>query len=100
MEQTAVPRCPVAHGQPFDPRSVAAAADPEPWFALARKEVPIFYVPELDAWYVTRYEDIVTVAQDPATFSSVHSNKFKPITSPTLKAVYPDGHPGLTDLGF
>jgi cytochrome P450 len=91
-------RCPIAHGEEFDPRSVAAAGDPEPWFSLARDQVPVFYVPELDVWYVTRYADILAVVQDTASYSSRHSNKFKPMSSDLLRSVYPNGHPGLHSM--
>lgn len=36
-------RCPFAGGAPFEPGSVAAAADPHPWLRAARAEAPVFY---------------------------------------------------------
>jgi cytochrome P450 len=89
-----VPRCPVAHGRAYDPVSVEAALDPQPWLSVARAERPVFYLEEQEAWCVTRYADILEVLRDPKTFSSRYANKFRPITSPVLKRVYPDGHPG------
>lgn len=87
------PRCPVVDGESYDPTSVAAAVDPEPWLARARAEQPVFHLAGQDVWCVTRYADIVRVLRDPVTFSSRHANKFRPMTS-LLTEVYPDGHPG------
>lgn len=92
------PVCPYAEGRAFDPRSLEAAQDPEPWFSVARAEHPVFYVPELKVWYVTRYEDVVAVFKDTKRFSSRRANRFKPMESPVLQEVYPDGHPGLHSM--
>ena len=92
------PRCPVAHGQPYDPLSVGAAIDPEPWLSLARAGQPVFYLPEQDVWCVTRYADILQVLRNPATYSSRFANKFRPMTSAGLREVYPNGHPGLHSM--
>ncbi len=92
---TDVPRCPFAHGEPYDPMSVAAAEDAEPWLAAARTEAPVFYHEPLDLYVLTRHADILAVLRDTATFSSRYTNKFKPMDSPVLRAAFPDGHPGL-----
>ncbi len=97
-ERVSAPACPFSHGMPFDPRSLLAADDPEPWFSLAREHSPVFYVPELQVWYITRYADVVTVLKDTQRFSSRRANRFKPITSSVLRDVYPDGHPGLHSM--
>ena len=39
-----------------------------------RREAPVYRIPERpDIYVVSRYEDVVRVARDPATFSSIHS---------------------------
>jgi cytochrome P450 len=86
-------RCPVVHGQPFDPLSMEAARDPYPWLAAAREQVPVFYDERLRAWCVTRYENIREILRDTATYSNAHANQFREL-SPTLREVYPNGHPG------
>jgi cytochrome P450 len=86
-----VPLCPVAHGRPFDPLSLEAAIDPEPWLSLARAEQPVFYLPGQDVWCVTRYADIREVLRNPATYSSRHANKFRPMSSAGLREAYPNG---------
>src|SRR5262245_3030507 len=44
---------------------------PYPHYDRVRDEQPVVYVPEIECWLVTRYADIVQVARDPQTFSSV-----------------------------
>jgi cytochrome P450 len=61
----------------FDPFAAPVIADPTPWYALMRKEQPIFRVPGQGFYLVTRYEDVMTAVRDTDTFS----NRF---TSPGL----------------
>ncbi len=44
---------------------------PYPHFDRARAERPVVFVPDIECWLVTRYADIVQVARDPHTFSSL-----------------------------
>jgi len=53
-------------GAAFNP----LAEDPYPFYALARGHAPIAYSPELNAWLVTRHEDIQSVLLQPEMFSS------------------------------
>jgi cytochrome P450 len=92
--QTSAPRCPFVAGVPFEPGSVAAAADPHPWLRAARERAPVFFDDASGAYFVTRYEDVVEVLRQPTVFSNSEANAFKPMTSPLLRAAYPDGHPG------
>ena len=86
------PRCPVVHGTPFDPFDPVQADDPYPWMQVARKEAPVFYMPELDVWCVTRYEDVLEVMRDDATFSARNAITPRPLSGP-LAEVFPEGHP-------
>lgn len=46
---------------------------PHETFRLLRREAPVFWHPEPEGpgfWAITRYDDVVTVSMDPATFSS------------------------------
>ncbi|HYY78333.1 MAG TPA: cytochrome P450 [Actinomycetes bacterium] len=60
-------------GRKFNPFHGPQLADPYPVYAQARKEAPVFYSELLQLWYVTRYDDIVTVARNPARFSSAEA---------------------------
>jgi cytochrome P450 len=61
----------------FDPFAEAVIADPARWYALMRKEQPVFRVPGPGFYLVTRYEDVMAAVRDTDTFS----NRF---TSPGL----------------
>jgi cytochrome P450 len=87
------PHCPVVHGEPFEPGSLAAARDPHGWLRAARAEQPVFYDETHGVWMVTRYEDHLEVMRQPTVFSNSEANKFKELP-PRLREVYPDGHPG------
>jgi cytochrome P450 len=52
----------------LDPDAVRC---PHPVFARVREEQPVTFVPEIECWLITRYDDIIRVARDPHTFSSV-----------------------------
>src|SRR5215470_4719761 len=57
----------------FNPFDGAQLADPYRVYARARREEPVFYSQVLRMWYVTRYDDIVSVVRDPVRFSSADS---------------------------
>lgn len=61
----------------WNPFAAEVIADPAPWYALMRKEQPVFRVPGQGFYLVTRYEDVLAATRDTETFS----NRF---TSPTL----------------
>lgn len=48
-------------------------ADPYPFFARARAREPIFFAPSVNAWCVTRYEDIAAIVDDVESFSSAEA---------------------------
>jgi cytochrome P450 len=62
--------CPVVHGRPFALLDPELAGDPWPWLDRALEECPVFYMPDVGQWCVTRYEDVLTVLRDTETFSS------------------------------
>src|SRR5215468_3440986 len=71
MDPKTPPGCPFsAIGAEFNPFHGPQLADPYPLLARARREEPVFFSQLLRMWYVTRYDDIVTVLKDPARFSS------------------------------
>lgn len=82
--------CPVLHGyRPLDPDQVA---DPFPLLAKARQEVPVFFMPEHNEWYVTRYADIEEVLRDTETYSSSDFVNLPPFPKEVADQL-PDGHP-------
>ncbi len=51
--------------------------DPFPFYSKVRQEEPVTFCPDLNAWLVTRYEDIQSVLLQPETFSSRNSLSFE-----------------------
>lgn len=89
--QLDAPRCPVVHGETFDPMRPNQVLDPHPWMAAARREAPVFYMPDYGCWCVTRYDDVLAVLKDTDTFSS--RKVVEPRRLLGLEAALPDGHP-------
>jgi cytochrome P450 len=54
----------------FNPFSPQVREDPYPFYADLRRHAPVCHVPALGCWAVSRYEDVVSILKDPATFSS------------------------------
>ncbi len=52
--------------------------DPYPIYAHAREHAPIFYSPRVDAWVVTRYDDVRTALRSPDVFAS--TNALRPLS--------------------
>ncbi|WP_328349217.1 cytochrome P450 [Streptomyces sp. NBC_00445] len=65
----------------------ALFTDPYPLYRHLRDEAPVKFSPELNAWVVSRYNDIKTVCGDPETFSS------QGLTNP-----YDDLHPEVAEV--
>ncbi|GAA3071416.1 cytochrome P450 [Pseudonocardia yunnanensis] len=74
--------CPIAHG--FDPLSDDYLADPYSVLNDLREIASVHYVPSLDYWVVTRYDDIAAILTDPSTYSA--SNAQAPFSTLTDEA--------------
>jgi cytochrome P450 family 142 subfamily A polypeptide 1 len=72
-------------------------ADPWPLYDWMREEAPA-YKDANGHWYVTRYDDIVAVAKDPDTFTSIEGNR--PTLPPDHSFIHLDGeaHKARRDL--
>lgn len=86
-----VARPPVVNECPFDPLNPEQLRDPHPWLSQARKAAPVFYVPEVDEWWVTRYDDCLTALRDTATYSSRNVIEFQQVNE--IEELLPDGDP-------
>src|SRR6185369_12875069 len=60
---------------PYDLFSQAFLADPFPTFRRMRDEHPVYWHPLLNAWVLTRYDDIQAVLRD-RRFSTERSDQF------------------------
>ena len=88
-EQAIVDGFPVLHG--FDPLSPEQAADPYARLAVAREEMPVFYIPKLDLWCLTRMEDVLEAFRNTEHFSNSHEEVGIPPAE--IAAEMPEGHP-------
>ena len=91
------PGCPHVEGTRFDPLDGDQAACPWPWLRNAREHGPVFYDDKLNVWCITGYEDTRQLYRDYGRLSNRNSNTFRELT-PTLRAIYPDGHPGTKSM--
>jgi cytochrome P450 len=64
--------CPIAHG--YDPLDPAVVADPYPSLRVLRQEGPVFYIPNLDHYIVTRFDDIEAILKDRETWSAANAS--------------------------
>lgn len=55
----------VGASRDFDPFDLAVLSDPLPHYARLREESPVHYLPDYDAWAVSRYADVYDVLADP-----------------------------------
>ena len=75
----------------FDPFGGSTLADPYPQFAHFVEQQPVFWSAELGYWVVSRYEDILPIFKDPATFSSENTQApYKP-RPPEVQKILDDG---------
>jgi cytochrome P450/nitrite reductase/ring-hydroxylating ferredoxin subunit len=80
-------------GIDFDPMSPAQRECPFDIYQKAREQMPVFYNERFDLWVVTRYDDIVRVLKDSATFSSAQSLSVDTAIAPEVQAVLDTGYP-------
>jgi cytochrome P450 len=68
----AMTACPIAHD--YDPLDPAVVADPYPALRRLREEGPVFYIPDLDHYIVTRFDDIEAILKDRETWSAANAS--------------------------
>jgi cytochrome P450 len=80
----------------FDPLAPDQRESPYAVLAQARREAPVFFAQELGFWVVTRYDDVLAVLKDHATFSSVDAlrSSSDPLP-PEVQAVLADAWPEM-----
>jgi len=65
-------QCPIAHG--YDPLERNTVLDPYPVFNRLRDEGPVFFMPELDHYIVTKYDDVEKILLDRDTWSAANAS--------------------------
>jgi cytochrome P450 len=82
----------------------AMSLDPFPWYEQMRGTQPVFYDQENKLWHVFLYDDVRTILNDPATFSSEvrqrtrSEEELKQIGSPSILGMDPPRHRQLRTL--
>ena len=64
--------CPVAHG--YDLLAPGAVANPYPQLDHWRNQTPVFYIPEIDHYVITRYAEIEKVLLDRESWSAANAS--------------------------
>src|SRR5215207_1750409 len=77
----------------------------DPWEMLEhlRENEPLYWDRHNEVWYVFRYDDIVAIARDPETFTSMEGNRPNLPPDPSMIHQDGDGHRkqrGLVAQGF
>lgn len=85
-------------GKVFQPLSRSHIENPFPFYQRARAEEPLFYSPELEAYVLTRYDDIVAVLKDPERFSS--ADILRPLVeyTPEVFGILAQGYPLVAQI--
>jgi cytochrome P450 len=78
-------------GKDFSPLWGPQLDNPYPFYAMARKQEPIFFSPFLQTWVVTRYEDIKAILRDPKRFSSAFVERLMAFYTPETLSVLNQG---------
>jgi cytochrome P450 len=88
--------CPIAHG--YDPLAPEVVLDPFPVLNRLRDEGPVFYLPDLDHYLVTRFDDVEAILLDRDTWSAANaSSPLMPIC-PEAQEILAAGFPRVPTL--
>jgi cytochrome P450 len=83
-------RCPFS-GKDFNPFAPPVLDNLHDFLAQARREKPLFFSEVLQAWIVTRYDDIYAIFQDPKRFSSNVDAQARAVLHPEARAMLEAG---------
>ncbi len=74
----------------FDPRMIAR---PHAFYAQLRDNAPVVWIPQLDAWMVTRYDDVRAVLRDHSVWSSMRGEdrRSAAVAGVPLETIAPHG---------
>src|SRR5439155_17600916 len=68
----AMATCPVAHD--YDPLEPSIVRNPYAVLNELRREGPVFYLPDLDHYIVTRFDDVEAILMDRETWSAANAS--------------------------
>ena len=93
-----VSRCPLRELRPMSPGMLAC---PVALNRRLREDAPVFQDPESGIFFISRYDDVIAVLRDHATFSSVMGGKStRAIDSPDpeVRAIMAGGYPNVPTM--
>ena len=93
MTENSCPHTASPLGTRYQPFSGEQLEDPYAFYAIARREEPIFFSDMLKMWILTRYDDVRAVLREPNLFSSKDSIKSIDSLCPEALAVLRTGVP-------
>ena len=85
--------CPFHAGQEYQPFALSQLENPYPFFQQARNQEPVFYSSVVDAYVITRYEDVLNILKNPKVFSSAKSLQTAGNMAPEVVKVLQQGYP-------
>jgi cytochrome P450 len=88
-----VPAAHVVLADAFNPFDAEFMLDPGPVLEYARRSDPVFFSPLVNAWVVSRYDDVAGVLRDPDRFTSKEILSIKDLLSPEVSAYFGDKIP-------
>lgn len=77
----------------FNPFDTVFMTDPDAVLKRARDDATIFFSPILNAWIVTKYDDVVSVLRDPELFCSKEILSITELLSPEVIELFGDEVP-------
>jgi cytochrome P450 len=95
-EERQMTTCPVAHD--YDPFAPAIMRDPYPILNRLREESPVFYLPDLHHYIVTRFDDIEEILMDRETWSAANASSPLTPVCPAAQEVLKAGFPRVPTL--
>jgi cytochrome P450 len=92
-------KCPFHAGKEYQPFSKPLLDNPYEFYQRARNEEPIFYSELLNAYVITRYDDVLEILKNPTVFSSAKSLQAMGEFSPEVINELRQGFPVVSLIG-
>ncbi|MEM7714844.1 MAG: cytochrome P450 [Cyanobacteria bacterium P01_A01_bin.68] len=85
--------CPFHAGEKYQPFNESQLENPYLFFQEARNQEPVFYSSVVDAYVITKYEDVLNILKNPTIYSSAKSLQTSGDMTPEAGKVLQQGFP-------
>ncbi|MEL7243536.1 MAG: cytochrome P450 [Cyanobacteria bacterium J06573_2] len=85
--------CPFHAGKEYQPFVEPQLENPYPFFQIARNQEPVFYSSVVNAYVITKYEDVLSILKNPTVYSSAKSLQTAGDMTPEAGKVLEQGFP-------